>query len=91
MTTHEVSRRTGATLRQLRWWDETGLVSVPKKGGERRYDQASCELVRAVMVCRRAGLALSQVRRLIDIHGGVFSVWVTENRKTIHSILSVKT
>lgn len=48
--TKEVSKLTGATLRQLQWWAETGVILARVAGHERRWKP---EYLRQAMLCVR--------------------------------------
>ena len=69
MTTWQVSRRTGATLRQLQWWDEQGVVfPIAREGHERLWDLADVNRVLFVVQLRRRGISLQRVRRMLKRH-----------------------
>jgi DNA-binding transcriptional MerR regulator len=50
MTTNEVAQATGATLRQLQWWDERGYIPVRIVGHRRDWDQRD---VRIALILQR--------------------------------------
>lgn len=56
------------TLRQLQWWDETGIVS-PRITGEghgwRCYTDADCRMVQVVKELRRKGVAIQKIRSML--------------------------
>jgi DNA-binding transcriptional MerR regulator len=77
-----VSRMTGATLRQLQWWDEQGLVWPRIDGHTRRYTAAQFQAVRLVIELRRKGVPLSRIRNLLPklkLESAVGSLLVTTN------------
>ena len=69
----DVAEKIGVSLRQLRWWDETGAL-VPKRtdgaggGGNqiRQYDDFEFELVTALKRMRDAGVPLRVWRDHIE-------------------------
>ncbi len=53
-TTLEVSEKTGATLRQLQWWDETGYIKATRvKGWRRNYSLDQLKQVQRIMEIRQ--------------------------------------
>lgn len=64
-STSEVTRRTGATARQLQWWDERGLVSPARVGRRRIYSFVDLVDIATIEEFRRRGISLQQVNRVI--------------------------
>lgn len=66
----EVHRLTGATYRQLDYWDRTELICPAQgafgSGTARRYSAADVVKVRAVVVLLAAGLSLGCIRRALE-------------------------
>jgi DNA-binding transcriptional MerR regulator len=68
-TAHQASRFTGCTPRQLRYWDQVGLVrpSIQRTGGRpgipRMYSFRDLVALRVVKSLIDAGLSLQRVRR----------------------------
>ncbi len=63
--TSDVSRRTGATLRQLQTWDENGIVS-PQHGRHRRqYTALEVLHVGLIAGLRNRGLSLQKLKPLV--------------------------
>lgn len=60
----EVSRRTGASLRMLQWWDERKLLIPIREGHTRLYSEEQLAAAKRLADLRRAGASLQQVRRL---------------------------
>ncbi len=70
MTTIEVSRLTGASLRQLQWWDENGVVTPHLTNGVREYDTRAVRDAQIVADLRRKGITrLWQVERILKAIG----------------------
>lgn len=63
LTSNEVAKRTGATLRQLQWWDEQKLIMVRHQGHQRVYTPEDARKVAAVVQLRRHGFSLQRCRR----------------------------
>lgn len=64
----EVSIATGASLRQLQWWDERKVIEPVWGivGHSRLYSPRQVEDVRRLMILRRAGVSLRRARPLIS-------------------------
>jgi DNA-binding transcriptional MerR regulator len=62
----EIARRTGASIRALRYYEECGLV-VPgrRRNGYRDYDERSVQSVRRVQVLLAAGLPSSAIAEIL--------------------------
>ncbi|WP_153769639.1 MerR family transcriptional regulator [Labrenzia sp. CE80] len=62
----ELSRRTGVSIRMLRYYEEEGVV-VPARlaSGYRDYDAANEKAVRAICMLSKAGLKLDFIRRFL--------------------------
>jgi DNA-binding transcriptional MerR regulator len=71
-TAHQSSRLTGCTSRQLRYWDQIGLVepSIQKTGGRpgvpRMYSFRDLVALRVVKSLLDGGMSLQRVRRAWD-------------------------
>jgi DNA-binding transcriptional MerR regulator len=71
-TAHQASRLTGCTPRQLRYWDQIGLVepSIQKTGGRpgvpRMYSFRDLVALRVVKSLLDGGMSLQKVRRSWD-------------------------
>jgi DNA-binding transcriptional MerR regulator len=93
--TAQVVKLTGASFRQLQWWDEQSIVTPRHDGHRRIYGAADVMRVLLVTALRRRGLALNRMRQLLkpallnrlgdDSTGEQFLVG---NRKTIQLIPS---
>lgn len=61
----QIASAMGATLRQLQWWDERGLLGhVQQNGHGRRFDEAAALRVSLVVNLRRRGLSLQRIRKV---------------------------
>lgn len=62
----ELARRTGVSVRMLRYYETEGLLRPERSGaGYRRYDVADVERARRIVVLNRAGLTLDRIRPLL--------------------------
>ena len=63
----EVARRTGTTVRTIRWYQSEGLLAAPRKAGRvARYDGEHVARLEAIRDLQAHGLTLVAIRRLID-------------------------
>lgn len=56
MTTRELSEASGATLRQIQWWDEQGFLKCSFLGRIRRWRKADVARARRLKMLSRAGI-----------------------------------
>ncbi len=67
LSTEEVSAETGATLRQLQWWDEQGILPPTGKiGKDRRYSQAQAGTIGLLVAFRHFGIPPRRALRYIE-------------------------
>jgi DNA-binding transcriptional MerR regulator len=67
----EVAKLTGATYRQLDYWDNTGIVRpsirpAEGSGTTRRYSDDDVARIRAVMLLLECGVSLAAIRRVMQ-------------------------
>jgi DNA-binding transcriptional MerR regulator len=65
LTSKQVAKLTGATLRQLQWWDEKRLVMVRHDGHSRVYTPEDARRVKTVVDLRKRGISLQQCRKVM--------------------------
>lgn len=67
-TSQQAADLTGASLRQLRYWRQTGLLFPSEKtpGGHARYNFQDLIVLRAVMQLVTSGVSLQRVRRSVQ-------------------------
>ena len=63
-TAAEVARRSGASLRQLQWWDEKRVLCPMLEHGIRVYSRAEAVQASVVVELRGRGVPLQRIRRL---------------------------
>ena len=68
LTIGQLADRTGLTVRTLRFWSDAGVVPPADRsaGGYRLYDAAGVARVELVRTLRELGIALDDVRRVLD-------------------------
>ena len=68
MTVHEVSERTGVSIRALHIYDRMGLLPATDKtpAGYRLYDDAALERLQQVLLFRELGFPLRDIREIMD-------------------------
>ena len=65
----EVADRAGVRVSLIRYYEEIGLLPEPDRvSGQRRYDGTVLRRLAVIGVAQRAGLALGEVKELLD-HG----------------------
>lgn len=63
----DLATRTGVSLRMLRYYEQEGLLNPGRSNsGQRLYARADVEMVRRIVLLKRAGLTLPVIRALID-------------------------
>jgi DNA-binding transcriptional MerR regulator len=63
----ELAKRTGVSLRMLRYYEQDGLLTPARSSsGQRFYTRHDVETVRRILLLKRAGLTLPVIRALID-------------------------
>lgn len=65
MAIGEVARRSGVTATTLRYYEQVGLLAAPaRRGGQRRYDDATLTRLEVIGLCKAAGFSLDEIRVL---------------------------
>src|SRR5215218_8325108 len=65
----EVARQAGVRVSLIRYYEEIALLPAPARlSGQRRYDETVLRRLAVIDVAQRAGLALDEIRELVD-HG----------------------
>ena len=65
----EVAARAGIAGSRIRYYEEIGLLPEPERvAGQRRYDDAVLRRLAVIDVAQRAGLALHEIKELVE-HG----------------------
>lgn len=62
----EVAKRAGVAATALRYYESEGLIpAVPRRRGRRVYDATIVERLALIELCRRAGLGIGEIKRLL--------------------------
>jgi MerR family transcriptional regulator, copper efflux regulator len=66
----DLAKRTGVSLRMLRYYEKAGLLT-PKRSasGQRLYGAVDMETVRRILLLKKGGLTLPIIRHLLDCVG----------------------
>jgi DNA-binding transcriptional MerR regulator len=68
LTTGDMARLAGSTLRTVRFYEEAGLLTVVRnEGGHRLFDEASLHKLRLATDLRAAGLSLQEIKELFEL------------------------
>jgi len=83
-TIGELSREFGVTLRTLRFYEDKGLVNPRRDGAARIYTRRDRGRLKLVLMGKRVGFSLSQIREMLDLydfrHGEVSQMRVALGR-----------
>jgi MerR family redox-sensitive transcriptional activator SoxR len=65
----DVAKRAGVRVSLIRYYEDLGLLPEPERvSGQRRYDERVLRRLAVIDVAQRAGLALQEIRELVE-HG----------------------
>lgn len=64
----DVARQFGLTLRALRFYEDKGLLSPKREGTARLYSRKDITRVKLVMLGRKAGFSLREVKQILDLY-----------------------
>jgi len=66
LTIGEAASRIGVAASTLRYWEATGLFAAPQRvGGQRRYDAESLQQLSLVVLMKRGGFKLGEIRTVL--------------------------
>ena len=76
LSSGDLARATGNTVRTVRFYEEEGLLkpSVVSGGGHRRYTPEDLERLRLILDLRELGLPICDIRGFFDLRSGCSSV-----------------
>ena len=68
MTVHEVSKRTGVSIRALQYYDRIGLLppSAYSEAGYRLYDDTALERLQQILLFRELEFSLKEIRTILQ-------------------------
>jgi DNA-binding transcriptional MerR regulator len=72
LSSGDLARATGNTVRTIRFYEEEGLLRPAEvsEGGHRRYTEDDLERLRLITDLRELGLALCEIRSILEIRTG---------------------
>ena len=72
LSTGDLARATGHTVRAIRFYEEEGLLrpAVVSEGGHRRYTEDDLERLRLICDLRELGLSICEIRSVLEIRTG---------------------
>lgn len=83
-TIGELAREFDVTLRTLRFYEDKGLVNPRREGATRIYTRRDRGRLKLVLMGKRVGFSLSQIREMLDLydfrHGQVSQMRVAVDR-----------
>lgn len=65
----DLAREFQVSLRTLRFYEDKGIVTPSRAGTTRLYSADDRETLRLALFCKRIGLSLGDVRKMLDLHG----------------------
>jgi DNA-binding transcriptional MerR regulator len=92
-TTKQISEITGASLRQLQWWDENGVVKPMIVDHKRQYSARDAIVVAIIMELRQRGVSWEIAKRLGEASRSVFETarYLLTDGDTVHVVASAET
>ncbi len=79
-STGQVSEMTGASLRQLQWWDEQGIVCPERFNGDRSYTYDQVEMIGRFVQLRKLGASQTTIWEAFATFGWKSKVVVSKRR-----------
>lgn len=75
LSTGDLARATGNTVRTVRFYEEQGLLkpAVVSGGGHRRYTHQDLDRLRLILDLRELGLSLGDIRAFLELRAGCSS------------------
>ena len=67
MTINEISKELGLTKRAIKFYEEKGMLSVPKdENGYRNYSQEHIRTLKTISVYRKLGISITDIQKIIS-------------------------
>ncbi len=67
LTIGEAARIAGVPASTLRYWETAGLLKAPRRvSGKRRYDREGLQQIETVVLAKRAGFTLAEIRVILS-------------------------
>ncbi len=64
----DVARKYGVTLRALRFYEDKGLIKPVREGTTRLYGKRDCTRLKLILLGRKVGFSLREVKQMIDLY-----------------------
>ncbi len=64
----EMAKRHGVTLRALRFYEDKGLLAPRREGTTRLYTRRDNARLKLILLCRKVGFPLREVKKMIDLY-----------------------
>ena len=64
----EMAKRYGVTLRTLRFYEDKGLLAPRREGSTRLYGRRDCARLKLILLGRKVGFPLREVKKMIDLY-----------------------
>lgn len=64
----ELAREFGVTLRALRFYEDKGLIQPIRQGATRLYRKTDKTRLEFILLGRRVGFSLREVKQMLDLH-----------------------
>lgn len=64
----EMAKIYGVTLRTLRFYEDKGMLSPKREGATRLYSQRDRTLLKLILLGRKVGFSLRDVKNMIDLY-----------------------
>lgn len=66
MTINDISKELGLTKRAIKFYEEKGLLSVPKdENGYRNYSQEHVRMLKTISIYRKLGIGIADIQKII--------------------------
>ena len=66
MTINDISKELGLTKRAIKFYEEKGLLSVPKdENGYRNYSKEHIRMLKTISVYRKLGIGINDIQNII--------------------------
>jgi MerR family mercuric resistance operon transcriptional regulator len=78
----ELAKLTGTDPKTIRFYERAGLLSPPRHGRFRTYLASDVKCLQNVLMLRRLGLPIAQIRQIFDLTGGEAEILSNERAAT---------
>ena len=76
MTSHEIARYAGLTLRQVQWWCEAGILDPGAGARRREFSDDAAMRARLLSILRRKGVSFQRLRELkFHLNGAAYALY----------------